>query len=92
MWTLGNAGMGALQVICFHKVLTFSDLDKQPLIYFHVCFQRLAGDSNPAIAAAASKTILALKKQWQIEEGDSWRFVMDQSTLRDSDNKEDDDR
>ncbi|KAL1820432.1 hypothetical protein ACET3Z_015301 [Daucus carota] len=64
MWTLGNAGMGALQ--------------------------RLAGDSNPAIAAAASKTILALKKQWQIEEGDSWRFVMDQSSIIDSDNKEDD--
>ncbi|KAH9675401.1 Senescence-associated protein AAF chlorolplastic [Citrus sinensis] len=50
MWTLGNAGMGALQ--------------------------RLAKDSNPAIAAAASKTIFELKKQWEIEEGDSWRFMM----------------
>ncbi|KAL0449624.1 UNVERIFIED_CONTAM: Senescence-associated protein SPA15, chloroplastic [Sesamum latifolium] len=53
MWTLGNAGMGALQ--------------------------RLAEDSNPAIAAAAAKTIYELKKQWEIEEGDSWRFVMNQS-------------
>ncbi|CAF2138503.1 unnamed protein product [Brassica napus] len=39
MWTLGNAGMGALQ--------------------------RLAEDSNPAIAAAASRAISALKKQWE---------------------------
>ncbi|KAI5434741.1 senescence-associated protein AAF, chlorolplastic [Lathyrus oleraceus] len=54
MWTLGNAGMGALQ--------------------------RLAEDSNPAIAAAASKAIYELKKQWEIEEGDSWRFMMDEST------------
>ncbi|KAK4383034.1 Senescence-associated protein AAF, chlorolplastic [Sesamum angolense] len=53
MWTLGNAGMGALQ--------------------------RLAEDSNPAIAAAAAKTIYELKKQWEIEEGDSWRFMMNQS-------------
>ncbi|GAV76707.1 hypothetical protein CFOL_v3_20180 [Cephalotus follicularis] len=50
MWTLGNAGMGALQ--------------------------RLAEDSNPAIAAAASNAIYELKKQWEIEEGDSWRFMM----------------
>ncbi|XP_004490814.1 senescence-associated protein AAF, chloroplastic isoform X2 [Cicer arietinum] len=54
MWTLGNAGMGALQ--------------------------RLAEDSNPAIAAAASKAIYELKKQWEIEEGDNWRFMMDEST------------
>jgi hypothetical protein len=53
MWTLGNAGMGALQ--------------------------RLAEDSNPAIAAAATKTINQLKKQWKIEEGDSWRFMMNQN-------------
>ncbi|KAJ9172982.1 hypothetical protein P3X46_016162 [Hevea brasiliensis] len=52
MWTLGNAGMGALQ--------------------------RLAEDRNPAIAAAASKAIYELKKQWEIEEGDSWRFMMNQ--------------
>ncbi|XP_052191581.1 senescence-associated protein AAF, chlorolplastic isoform X4 [Diospyros lotus] len=52
MWTLGNAGMGALQ--------------------------RLAEDSNPTIAAAASKAIYELKKQWEIEEGDSWRFMMNQ--------------
>ncbi|KAG2715142.1 hypothetical protein I3760_03G064300 [Carya illinoinensis] len=54
MWTLGNAGMGALQ--------------------------RLAEDSNPAISIAASKAIYELKKQWEIEEGDSWRFMMNQQT------------
>lgn len=59
MWTLGNAGMGALQ--------------------------RLAEDSNPAIAAAASKAIYELKKQWEIEEGDSWRFTMNQKTTGDLD-------
>ncbi|KAM7515850.1 hypothetical protein LguiA_005433 [Lonicera macranthoides] len=67
MWTLGNAGMGALQ--------------------------RLAEDSNPAIAAAASKTINELKRQWKIEEGDSWRFMMDQNPIEDlggKDNIEDD--
>ncbi|KAF8034724.1 hypothetical protein BT93_C0897 [Corymbia citriodora subsp. variegata] len=51
MWTLGNAGMGALQ--------------------------RLAQDSNPSIAAAASRAMYELKKQWEIEEGDNWRFTMD---------------
>lgn len=55
MWTLGNAGMGALQ--------------------------RLAEDSNPAIAAAASKAIYELKKQWEIEEGDSWRFMVSQNIM-----------
>ncbi|KAK7385679.1 hypothetical protein VNO78_31473 [Psophocarpus tetragonolobus] len=68
MWTLGNAGMGALQ--------------------------RLAEDSNPAIATAASKAIRELKKQWEIEEGDSWRFMMDEISveekgIRESDNEED---
>ncbi|GFY87692.1 senescence-associated family protein [Actinidia rufa] len=65
MWTLGNAGMGAMQ--------------------------RLAEDSNPAIAAAASKTIYELKKQWEIEEGDSWRFMMNQRTTVEVDIKEIDD-
>ncbi|XP_024973701.1 senescence-associated protein SPA15, chloroplastic isoform X1 [Cynara cardunculus var. scolymus] len=55
MWTLGNAGMGALQ--------------------------RLAEDSNPTIAAAASKTISELKRQWEIEEGDNYRFMMNQIPL-----------
>nr|XP_043639308.1 senescence-associated protein SPA15, chloroplastic [Erigeron canadensis] len=59
MWTLGNAGMGALQ--------------------------RLAEDSNPTIAAAASKTISELKRQWEIEEGDNYRFMMNQIPLRDVD-------
>ncbi|XP_066336025.1 senescence-associated protein OSA15, chloroplastic-like [Miscanthus floridulus] len=50
MWTLGNAGMGALQ--------------------------RLAQDPNYAVARAASSAIDELKKQWELEEGDSLRFVM----------------
>ncbi|KAK3152900.1 hypothetical protein QOZ80_2BG0165060 [Eleusine coracana subsp. coracana] len=53
MWTLGNAGMGALQ--------------------------RLAQDSNYAVAMAASRAIDELKKQWELEEGDSLRFVMNQT-------------
>ncbi|XP_071701840.1 senescence-associated protein SPA15, chloroplastic [Rutidosis leptorrhynchoides] len=61
MWTLGNAGMGALQ--------------------------RLAEDSNPTIAAAATKTILELKKQWEIEEGDNYTFMMNQYPLKDVDYK-----
>ncbi|KAI3699213.1 hypothetical protein L2E82_43343 [Cichorium intybus] len=65
MWTLGNAGMGALQ--------------------------RLAEDSNPTIAAAASKTILELKRQWEIEEGDNYRFMMNQIPLPKVDYKDDDD-
>lgn len=43
-----------------------------------MCPQRLAEDDNPAIAAAASKTILELKRQWEIGEGDSWRFMVDE--------------
>lgn len=53
--------------------------------------QRLAEDSNPAIAAAASRTILELKKQWEIEEGDSWRFMMNQKTTVELDSQEADD-
>lgn len=52
--------------------------------------QRLAEDSNPAIAAAAAKTIYELKRQWKIEEGDSWRFMMNQNSQLD-DNEEGDD-
>lgn len=40
--------------------------------------QRLANDSNPAVAAAASKAINELKKQWELEEGDSLTFKMNQ--------------
>lgn len=63
MWTLGNAGMGALQ--------------------------RLAEDSNPAIAAAASNAIYELKKQWEIEEGDSWRFMMNPKPTDEIEEEED---
>jgi len=55
MWTLGNAGMGALQ--------------------------RLAQDPNYAVARAASRAIDELKKQWELEEGDSLRFVMNQNLV-----------
>lgn len=65
MWTLGNAGMGALQ--------------------------RLAEDSNPAIAVAASRTIQELKRQWEIGDGDSWRFMVNQLPLEDEYSKEDED-
>ncbi|XP_021812012.1 uncharacterized protein LOC110755149 isoform X2 [Prunus avium] len=65
MWTLGNAGMGALQ--------------------------RLAEDSNPAIAAAATKAIFELKRQWEIEEGDSWRFTMNQNPIEEWETQEADD-
>ncbi|XP_034209315.1 senescence-associated protein AAF, chlorolplastic isoform X2 [Prunus dulcis] len=65
MWTLGNAGMGALQ--------------------------RLAEDSNPAIAAAASKAIFELKRQWEIEEGDSWRFTMNRNPIEEWETQEADD-
>ncbi|KAK4801124.1 hypothetical protein SAY86_021611 [Trapa natans] len=47
--------------------------------------QRLAEDSNPAIAAAASKAINELKKQWEIEEGDNWRFMVDEEMLKETD-------
>ncbi|XP_078431204.1 senescence-associated family protein [Wolffia australiana] len=50
MWTLGNAGMGALK--------------------------RLADDSNPAVAAAASRAIDELKTQWALEEGDTFKFMV----------------
>ncbi|CAM0945693.1 unnamed protein product [Alopecurus aequalis] len=53
MWTLGNAGMGALQ--------------------------RLAQDSNYAVASSATRAIDELRKQWELEEGDSLRFVMNQN-------------
>ncbi|MED6133691.1 hypothetical protein PIB30_030452 [Stylosanthes scabra] len=43
--------------------------------------ERLAEDNNSAIAAAALKAIYELKKQWEIEEGDSWRFMMDESIM-----------
>jgi hypothetical protein len=51
----------------------------------------LSEDSNPAIAVAASRTIYALKKQWEIEEGDSWRFMMNQETMEEVDSQEADD-
>lgn len=40
--------------------------------------QRLAQDSNYAVARAAARAIDELRKQWELEEGDSLRFVMNQ--------------
>jgi hypothetical protein len=39
----------------------------------------LAQDPNYAVARAASRAIDELKKQWELEEGDSLRFVMNQN-------------
>lgn len=55
-----------------------------------VCVQRLAEDRNPAIAAAASRTIQELKRQWEIEDGDSWRFMVNQIPMEDEYSKEED--
>lgn len=53
--------------------------------------QRLAEDSNPAVATAASKAIDELKRQWEIEEGDSWRFTMNnQMQMEESEDGKDD--
>ena len=43
--------------------------------------QRLAQDPNYAVARAASRAIDELKKQWELEEGDSLRFVMNQNLV-----------
>lgn len=87
MWTLGNAGMGALQVI--KPLLQNLDLDGlffcKSWLYLSHWKQRLAQDSNPAIAAAASRAIFALKKQWEVEEGDSLRFMMNLEKPTDDD-------
>jgi hypothetical protein len=48
LWTLGNAGMGALQ--------------------------RLAKDSNPAVAAAATKAIEDFNRQWRVEDPNTLLF------------------
>lgn len=45
----------------------------------------MAEDDSPAIAAAASRTIDELKKQWEIEEGDSLRFMMNDKPWKDTD-------
>ncbi|GMH26297.1 hypothetical protein Nepgr_028140 [Nepenthes gracilis] len=66
MWTLGNAGMGALQ--------------------------RLAEDGNPAVASPASRAIHELKKEWEIEEGDNWRFMINHENMEAADAIEDDDQ
>ena len=44
--------------------------------------QRLAEDSDPAVAAAASMAINELKQQWEIQEGDSWRFMLDNNVTQ----------
>ncbi|KAJ6838567.1 uncharacterized protein M6B38_318090 [Iris pallida] len=51
--------------------------------------QRLADDINPAIAAAASKAIDELKQQWELEEGDSLRFMMNQFSKEENEDVDD---
>ena len=81
--------MGALQVtIPSHSLETSLPLKIRSLTRI-TCLQRLAEDSNPAIAEAATKTMFELKRQWEIEEGDSWRFMMNQNAQ--ADNKDADD-
>jgi hypothetical protein len=41
--------------------------------------QRLAQDSNYAVASSAARAIDELRKQWELEEGDSLRFVVNQN-------------
>ena len=43
--------------------------------------QRLAQDSNYAVARAATRAINELTKQWELEEGDSLRFVLNQNMV-----------
>lgn len=75
MWALGNSGMGALQVkyymeIFFAGIVVLASCSWYGVIYGCGIFpQRLAGDSSPAIAAAASRAIYKLNKKWEIEEG-----------------------
>lgn len=102
MWTLGNAGMGALQVHFFSSFFLFIYFVGVNVYFQHrehttvlssLCVQRLAEDRNPAIAAAASRTIQELKRQWEIEDGDSWRFMVNQIPMEEKDkfSKEEDD-
>uniref|UniRef100_A0A453NTS0 Uncharacterized protein n=1 Tax=Aegilops tauschii subsp. strangulata TaxID=200361 RepID=A0A453NTS0_AEGTS len=44
-------------------------------------YRRLAQDSNPAVASSAARAIGELRKQWELEEGDSLRFVMNQNLI-----------
>lgn len=95
--------MGALQVssslsltfICYISFF-FSPLVLSPhprtinICFVLFCLQRLAEDSNPAIAAAASRTINELKRQWEIEERDYWRFMVNQMQREELDKIEDD--
>lgn len=82
-------------IILLQQVLFTPNMASFFIFFLWFLLQRLAEDSNPTIAAAASKAIYELKKQWEIDEGDSWRFMMDENTTmeekgnRESDNKED---
>ena len=41
--------------------------------------QRLAQDSNYAVASSAARAIDELRKQWELEEGEGLRFVVNQN-------------
>lgn len=70
-----------MQLLILKAFFFFANLD----CYCPHWKQRLAQDSNPAIAAAASRAIFALKKQWEVEEGDSLRFMMNLEKPSDDD-------
>lgn len=94
MWTLGNAGMGALQVIWskWTTIFILAPMSHDDQNWYRLFrLQRLAEDSNPAIAAAASRAIYELKKQWEIEEGDSWRFMVNQNIMKEGSQEADND-
>jgi hypothetical protein len=64
----------------WHKaVFVPKSFDKVIAISLLFQLQRLAQDPNYAVARAASRAIDELKKQWELEEGDSLRFVMNQN-------------
>lgn len=46
--------------------------------WFFLSIQRLSEDSNAAVAAAASAAIVELRKQWELEDGDSLTFTVNQ--------------
>lgn len=66
--------------ICNRKLYSYKISLVRLFQYISFLLQRLAQDPNYAVATAASRAIDELKKQWELEEGDSLRFVMNQNS------------
>ena len=64
---------------CDTKLYFYQSSLVRLLQFLSFWLQRLAQDPNYAVARAASSAIDELKKQWELEEGDSLRFVMNQN-------------